>query len=275
MADHTSLLPPTLGVQIAWGLTGAFPENDAAAAKMAAEEESRLKELQKMAEGDGQESRYLAGAVAAIYASARSLQTVYKGRDLHFKENAKLREEGLEAVKDASTYGVKLEDVLKSWFGTGVGGVAGAAAGIFGELGLGKTLGLLIGSGAVGLVINAGFAARGRKKRQALYVRQDYERTVYYIEYLRQVQNILERLYGSLQDEHIAVFAKSCPESDGGAEAVRKMIGAVEPKMCEYVHQHMREGQIQPEHWAVCEAGDDNARGACVKWQPMPAKGSG
>ena len=271
MADQTKLLAPALGAQIAWGLTGAFPENDEAAAKLAAEEEARLKQAQRLAEGNDQEVRYVNGAVAAIYASVRSLQTAYKGRELHFKENAKLREEGLQAVQDASAYGVKLEDVLKSWFGTGVGGAAGAAVGIFGELGWVKTVGLLIGTGAVGLVINAVFAFKGRKKRQALFMRQDYERSLYYLEYLRRAQQVLERLYERLQSLHIATFTRSYPEDDGGIKVVEKMIDAVRPNMCVNVHQHMRDGVIRPEHWAVCEAGSDSVRKACKKWQAAAA----
>ncbi len=268
--ECTSILPPLSAIRIVWALTGAFSNDDHSKhAAMLVEE--RLKNIgERVAkEPDPKEQEYVLSAIACIEATVRSLDTIYKGRELNFKENEELRKVYLESIKGNLEFGESAREFLKTLPGLSIGGAGGltlaSALNISGITlwGIGITL------AAVGYALNALIVQNARKQRQLLYVGQDYDRDLYYDRYISQVSLILTSLYLDLDRIHKNVFGQAYPISDlSSAKAiVEDFLKGVRPSLCPHVHKHMHEKTITPQIWSRCEAGGKEAMEGCDLWE--------
>src|SRR4030042_1360931 len=98
--------------------------------------------------------------------------------------------------------------------------------------------------------------SKTRVKTQILYVRQDYERSLYYEQYIARTAMILTSLYKDINRIHKNVFGKPYPIDAGKEkEIIEDMMRGVNTTFCPYVHKHMKERKITPELWAQCKAG--------------------
>ena len=99
---------------------------------------------------------------------------------------------------------------------------------------------------------------------------QDYERGLYYDQYVRRVAEILLGLFLDLERIHRRVFQDNF-ETDMTPAAVEKIVkgtlAGVRPTLCRYTHKHMRENKITPELWTLCESGNLEAVGMCPLWE--------
>jgi len=271
----TRLLSPLAGVRLAWAMTGKFStdEKTRLAATMA---EQALKPIQTQAAQDPKEHQYLLQAVGAIEASLRSLDIITKGRELNFEENEKLRAAYMENVKENIEFGSKARDLLRSlptMAITGAGGVITFGPSLATWLQIPNTaiavfLGVLaLGFAGAGHLIYAGIVRAMQKRTQMLYVQQDYERNLYYEQYVSRSTVVLTSLYLDLDRIHEAIFGQSYPVSDGGAIViVEDLLKGVRSPMCKYAHKHMRNGVITPALWTLCETGGDPAT-LCRYWE--------
>jgi len=91
--SQTTLLPPITAIRMIWARTGAF-SNDEHSKLSAVLTEAALKDIKDRAEKDDKEREYVISAIATMDASLRSLDTIYKGRELNFQENERLRSAG-------------------------------------------------------------------------------------------------------------------------------------------------------------------------------------
>lgn len=271
----TTLLPPFTGVRLAWAVTGRFSKDETTKATATIAEQA-LKSLQAQAAREPKETQYIGEAVATIESSLRSLDIIYKGRELNFEENQKLRDAYMETVKENLEFGKRAQDFLKSLPTMAITG-AGATITFGSHLGswLGvpqtQTTGFLwvlgLGMAAVGHLIHTGIVRAMRKRTQMLYVRQDYERNLYYEQYVTRVAVTLTSLYLDLDRIHQTVFGDPYPVSVGDATTiVADLLKGVRPTMCKYAHKHMRDRVITPALWTLCETGGSPAT-ECRHWE--------
>jgi hypothetical protein len=255
---------------MAWALTGAF-SNDDHSKHSAVLVESRLKDIKDLTEkkGSTEEKEYVPNAMALIESSVRSLDTVYKGRELNFQENEKLRSAYLDSITETVEFGKKSQDFLKSLPSVSIGAAGGVTVGS--ALGLSEihlwAIGIVLG--AAGYIINLGFVRRARRQRQLLYLAQDYERSLYYDQYITRISAILTALYLDIERLHKKVFGEPYHETEAASpgEAVSDLINSVRPTFCKFVHKHMLQKKITPELWALCETGGSQAVQTCPLWE--------
>lgn len=277
--DKTSVLSPLDAVEMVWALTGKSSSEESTQTT-AIEVETRLNSILKSHDcdqGDQQEKRYLAGAKATIESTRRSLDIIYKGRELNFEENAKLREETLNAIKETLSFGTKARDFLKSLPTMAIT----TAVGDFALIGVldnflshrcpqYRTLIIVLFSlfaAGVGYLIYLGARRVARRMKEGFYITQDYERNRYYEQYLRRSVVALHSLYRRLEIVHKQVFGK---EYDPGADVhslVEGVIAGVGPTFCKYIQKHHWEKKITPELWSMCETGTEEARKQCPFWE--------
>lgn len=271
----TYLLPPFSAIRMVWALTGSFSDNEQSKL-LAASAEAELKDIKDQAkkESSKEEKRYIAIAVPTMFASLRSLETAYKGRQLNFEENEKLRSAYLESVTESINFGKKAQDFVKSLPTMTIGAAGGVtvfqAAGLSDDFSLWGA-GLILA--AIGYLINLWFVRIARGKKQMLYVTQDYERGLYYGQYVTRVSTILTSLYLDLDRVHRNVFGKPYPvDADMLPKIVDDILGGIRPTLCKYVHKHMKSKIITPELWSLCESGDEEAINWCKYWEGPKSK---
>ena len=203
--SKSALLPTVTAVRMAWAMTGKF--SDDVSKTIAAHVEDDLKSIEDPASNAGpDEKSYVTSAVATIKSSLRSLDIVYKGRELNFKENDTLRQAYLDSAKDSLDFGNKAKDFLKS-LPTMTIGAAGSVtvaqaigASNFALWGIGLCL------AGVGYGVQWWFVKKARRQTQILYLSQDYERDLYYAQYVDRVTNMYLGLFLDLERIHKRVY---------------------------------------------------------------------
>jgi hypothetical protein len=100
---------------------------------------------------------------------------------------------------------------------------------IYWALGLGLT--------AVGYLINMLIVYYARKYRQRQYVVQDYERNLYYIQYIDRISVLLNTLYEDIDLSHKQVFGYKYPIEKGktAKELIDNLLLGIRPTYCKYV----------------------------------------
>ncbi|MBU1243342.1 hypothetical protein KJ612_09085 [Myxococcota bacterium] len=266
----TALLPSVTAIRMVWSMTGLF-SNDTTSIAMAQYVENSLKSIEDQAQQAAPEEKaYITGAIAAMKASLRSLDTAYKGRTLNFEENEQLRSAYLEEIKESLAFGTKAKDYLNALPMMAAGSAGGATLANF----LNKSsidpwlFGLL--AAAVGFWINLWISRHSRRKRQILYVHQDYERTLYFDQYNDRVVVTLRGLFMDLERLHKRSFGENFEEdvTPGTIEKIiEDILAGVKSTFCPFTHKHMREKKITPELWTLCECGNPAACAACPFWE--------
>lgn len=266
---HTPLLPPFLAIRTVWARTGIFT-NDEHSQNLAAETAAAWNSITARARAmGGSEEKYVNLALLTMEASLRSLDTVYKGREINFQENQELRRGYLDSVKQSLEFGEKAKDFLKSLPTM----VIGSAGGVTVAQALNKNLSelQLWGIGLVlagaGYLVNFGIVRAVRKRTQMLYVIQDYERSLYYDQYISRVAAILKTLYLDLQRIHKGVYGNEYPLDASVDGIISELLQGIKSPFCCYTHKHMAEKKITPGLWSRCESGVDKAIRACPFWE--------
>ena len=270
----TTILAPFTAVRLAWAIAGKFtsePESKISAQVA----EQVLKNMSAQAAADPIERLYVSQTEATIQAMIRSLEVIYKGRELNFEENEKLRQAYMENVKDSIQFGSQAKDYLKALPAMAIAGPG--AAGTLGPSLL-KQLGIASGDqslflwafgaamAGLGYLIYIGFLRIGRKRTQMLYVAQDYERNLYFEQYIARVTAALTGLYQDVDCIHEQMFGVRYPNGDrNAASVVTDLLQGVRPTMCKHVHKHISEGVVTPSVWTMCEVGEPHSR-TCPYW---------
>lgn len=271
----TALLPPVTAVRMVWALTGAA-SNDTYSQLHASVVEEALKNIAEQAKSDELENKYAISAIATMNANRRSLDVVYKGRQLNFEENEKLRKTYLDSVQESLDFGKKAQDVLKSLPAMTVTGAVGVTLGDWLGASTVQMWAIGLGLAAVGYFINVIVVRSARKRTQRLYVQQDYERSLYYDQYIRRVTMILTSLYRDLDRIHKNVFGTSYPIDQATPEIiVEDLLKGAHPTFCVHIHECMRNEKIRDEItdrlWPLCETGKAASKEDCAHWDNYPA----
>ena len=258
----TTLLSPESAVQVVWAMTGAYAKEDSSKL-ISKEAEADLKQIKEQADknNSAEEKQYMTAVMAAIDASRRSIEIVYKGRELNFEENEKLRDTYLESVKESLEFGKNAKDFFKSLPTMTIGAAGGVT--------VAEALGVEgVQLWAIGLLLaGVGYFVRlARKRRQYLYIKQDYERNLYYCQYISRVKMILTTLYQDLNRIHKRIFGDNYSNLTGD-EIYTSLLSGVDSKPCPYVHKHWKQKVINPDIWTFCESGVDEAVKSCPFWK--------
>ena len=132
----------------------------------------------------------------------RTLDTIYKGRELNFEENSKLRSAALDNAKENLEFGKKAQDFLKSlpsmMVTTGTGVITASS------LGMEPAQLWMLGIGLAGLsyLVNLWIVRAMYVRKQKLYSKQDYERNLYFEQYVTRVCTTLTAMYSDIDRIH-------------------------------------------------------------------------
>lgn len=266
----TEFLPTVTAVRMAWAISGRF-SIDETSKTMATFAEDDLKRIVELAANSSVDERsYVISAVATVKSSLRSIETVYKGRELNFKENEKLRKAYLENIKESLDFGNKAQDFIKSLPTMTISAAGGVTLGKIFNVPDVALWAIGIGLAALGYLVNLYVVRINRRKTQMQYVLQDYERCLYYEQYLTRIKTIMVGLFLDIERIHMRVF-KEYYEPDTSNSTVEKIvdntIAGVRPTLCKYVHRHMADKKISPELWSKCESGLEAAINKCQYWE--------
>ena len=269
-------LDPETSVWLTWSLTGNFSAEVAStkgsptfpSREIAARAELLLQEIQhKAKKAGGSQDEYVKAAVASIGGALRSLHTAYSGRKLNFDENEKLRIAYLKSAREMIRFGSKGIDFVKALpataVPTGLGSVTISQVFHLADWQIVLLTLSLAGLSYVGYIL---LVRWGSRKQLQSYVDQDYERDLYYAQYLRRVRAILIALYEELQALYLASFAVNFVPNPPPADQIVNRALPAHGTMCPYVHKHKREGRITWDLWALCETGGDAAQ-HCELWE--------
>ena len=269
---NSSLLSPITALRIVWAQTGSFSDDDHSQLT-ALEARNVLKNIQLAAEKDRKEKIYITAANSVVESGLRSLDIVYKSRQDNFKETEKLRKIYMQSITDSLEFGKKTGDFLKSlptMTVTAAGGITLAQA--FGDLSTTAIWTLALALGAAGYLINLWFVNISRKKTQINLIRHDYERNLYYQQYIDRVAAVLVSLYYDLDRIHKHAFGSSYPIGDKKpGDLIDEILYGVKPTLCQFAYKHFSERKITPELWPICETGEENVIITCPFWKDESA----
>jgi hypothetical protein len=206
------------------------------------------------------EKRYLFRVLAAMECALRCLHLLYKGRNYNWQEIEKLHDVYLESLKDTVTFGEKFKDIFRALPAMALGSAGGITlVEAFKTTPTSKLwlVGLLFA--ALGYFVDLFVVKWCSKRRRRNYIRLDYERTCYYIDYLTKIYPVLIHLYDNVKKIYEEIFeAKSKSEEDKEREEkewIKEMVDQLDPHRCEYIEIHMESNKITPELWPRCETG--------------------
>lgn len=264
--SQTFLLPPVSAVRMVWARTGMFSDDEHSKIS-AVLTEAALKNIRERAEADDKERKYVNSAIATMDATLRSLDIIHKGRTLNFEENEKLRKAYLDSVKENLEFGKKAGDFLKSIPAMVIGGAGGITVAQYFEISDINLWAIGLALASIGYIVNLEVVRLMRKRTQMLYVVQDYERSLYYDQYVTRVATTLTSLYLDLDRIHKNVFEQSYSVDVEVSNIIGEMLKGVRPTFCKYIHKHIREKKIKPELWTLCETGKEGAVKKCPCWE--------
>lgn len=267
--SQTCLLPPVTAVRMVWARAGALSQEEHSQLT-ATLTEAALKNIRDRAESDEKERKYVTSCIATMDAALRNLDVIYKGRQLNFAENEKLRSAYLESVRETLDFGSKARDFFKSLPAMAIGGAGSITLADYlsqQKLSDLKLWGLGLLFAAVGYLVNLTVTKSMQRRKQVLYVTQDYERSLYYDHYVTRVAMTLTSLYLDLDRIHRNIFGRSYPVDAEADVIVNEMLKGVRPTFCPYIHKHMNEKIITPELWSKCETGKTDYTTVCPNWE--------
>jgi len=254
--EVTAFLSPSTSVRLVWAMTGGSTK-ETESKEIAVLAKRELDDaIAKGKEGGEAERAYVRGATAAIYAAMRSLDTIYKGRQLNFDENEELRSEILKGYTESSQFGQKAGDLLKSIPSMAVASGAGTVTltQVF-DLPGWAVLSLGLGTAGLGFFINMLVVRSFAYRKQLNYICQDHERNKYYQQYIDRVRLTLFSLYMDTDDLHKEFFgaAYSVVKKEDPRQVVENVLKGDLPTECQYVDKCLRLGRIKADQWAICE----------------------
>jgi len=265
----TALLSPLVAIKLAWGLTGRFPEEEFSK-NNAVLVEDMLKDIRERAKShnDPKEKEYVEQSLALIIASFRNLETIYKGRNLNFDENERLRLKYMESIEENIDFGNKIKNILKSIPTMTITTAAGTIT-LVQWLSLSPIQGWGVGvaCAALGYMINLGIVKTMRRQMQQNYVDQDYDRNLYYSRYVTQVTMTLKLLYLDIDRLHKSIFKTEYVPEASVDDLIQDSLKSIRPAFCDYIHKHKRMRIITPELWCLCETGHEEAVKHCKYWR--------
>lgn len=269
----TKTLSPDLAVRIAWALTGEWSETPSVREE-ATVAKARVKALEDLAQAsdDPQEKEYVPKAVDHIKASQRSLANVYAARKLNFEEAQKMRASQMQQIESYSRLTANWQSAWPRVMSVGLGGSAGALTltdllkETFKSVNPAVLQALLFVIGATLLyLLNEFFVLPWVRRRIMMEnVRWDYDRNLYYDQFVDRTKGALISLYLDVDRAHLKSFGSPYDPNANAAQIVTGALAGVPSTMCPKVHPHMNQGVITPNLWSMCETGQ--GKEDCPHW---------
>jgi hypothetical protein len=265
----TRFLTPMTAVEIAWARTGQFSSSPHSE-QMGHQANARLKKIEEDASKEPRDCDYVQQVVSAMDATHRTLDTIYKGRELNFKENEKLRQSSLDSIQDVVQFGTRAKDFVRSLPGLAIGSAGGVT--LLNALYPGDSIpdyvtwAAGVGAAALGYLVFQAAMLLSRRWKEQNYIREDYDRGLYYQQYVKRTEVALRGLYDEACAAHRRAFDEDVCGDDG--TELNTYLDALQPTFCRYVHEHMRRGVVRCKHWPMCETGGppESNRDACDWW---------
>ena len=252
----TRFLTPLSAVRLLWGATRGFT-NDAIKDVYTDYIQPEIDKLLELTKDNDKEIRYIRQLGIQLTAAIRNAGIIYKGRQLNYNENKKLREAYLKSLEKDYDLTGQLKELLKSLPSIGIGGAGGIvllqsstqSPGTF------EQLFVAFSFAGIAYLIQKLVEKALLYNKQMNYIRQDYETTLYYENYLSRMENALKELYENLEIIHEHIFEERYHEKEDVGELIKKMIQEVRPTRCPLIDKHMKSGKINPDYWHLCETG--------------------
>jgi uncharacterized repeat protein (TIGR01451 family) len=296
----TELLDPLTAVRLVWAITGGFPQSSLLKEEKSAAssepntpkpEESpyvdtNAQDANKLLDSiiekykdspDDKEKLYIYKAVIAMRAALRNLRTIHSGRELDFKENNILRTAYLDSLAENIKFGNDIGDYVKTLPTTIVTiltglGISLAATEVLGiSINAFHIVAIIVLSGILGYLLTWFLMNRSYKLQNRGLMLQEFERHVYFEQYVYRAREQLRILHQQLHEIREDVFstdnanpddleaknkvrklAKKKAESE--AEQLKCLLNALFPDYCERVTECLRKS-FQPAIWGICDTG--------------------
>ena len=273
MGDIIPPILPETAVEWAWGLTHSFStskEGKGIGESISLDIRSRMKRIRDEVEAEentGRESDlvYVNAVMAAVDSTARNLGIIIAGRNLNFKGVDDLRDARQDNVKaaerlskDAQSYvprlfaaggGLSAPFVLLEFFGITLPAAVVVALGV-------------IAAGVAYLLFQVLVAPRRRTAAQKVLIDADYQRNVYYSQYLSSSRSALQSLLENVLHFHRRVYGLVYDSRYNDLNNVKGFVAGVmggphaDPKRCPHIDEHYHERIITPVLWPSCDSGE-------------------
>jgi len=209
------------------------------------------------------EKEYVNSVFIAIESTYRSLATIANGRNNNYREINAIREQQVKNMQSFSSLIPTLQSTIPRLAEMTVGGIAaGALVGPFFQrilpsLGdsafqISVALGAVIFWGVAELWLNPWLANRELKK----VIRLDYDKDLYYQQYLKRSKNALSSLYEQIEDLHEKIFGIRYKDNINAGNEVNDLMVGLDTTMCENISKCIDNNKVTPDNWAVCESGE-------------------
>ncbi|MCL4436295.1 MAG: hypothetical protein M1503_02885 [Thaumarchaeota archaeon] len=275
--DHTPPILPERALSFAWGLTvGNTSSVDAQenAENIRLHLNQIIKHTNELAQKNREAEKdkvYVDNVVAAIYASLRSLQIIYKGRDQNFKEVDEVMDTQIKNIQSYERTARDLQSSLPRLFATGGGAAGTVLVGyIFGIMNINIPEGVIysaavLAAGAAYGIYQMIIAPHNAENARSAIIENDYKRNIYYQQYIKRTKKALN----SLLDETLAIYEnaynrtyhKNYSDPEERENIVTRILGGpktLDLDFCPKVHEHYQSGKLTPKVWPNCETSIGN-----------------
>lgn len=260
---------PETAARLAWSLTLAHSGSKTVGELYAQRPHNLMDDIKKQAEKSGREQdiKYVDNLYVAIYACLRGLVTIINGRNLNYKEIDELRDKQRELIKSLSTFTINTQTLLPRLIGPGAITLAGGLT--ISELLVRQFpkvspyslyIGLITALALAYFTIELAIVPRLVRRAQKIMVENDYERNLYYRQYVERSKLALT----SLLDEALGIYKKFYGdyEIEDKDSVIDEIVAGIAPsqmgnyKPCKYIEKcYWDEEEILTKRWPVCETG--------------------
>ena len=210
-------------------------------------------------------------------ATLRNLRTIYSGRELDFKENNILRTAYLDSLAENIKFGNNVKDYIITLPTTIIAiltglGLSLAATDVLGvPINAFHVVVIVVLSGILGYLLFWFLMNRSYKLHNSGLMLQEFERDVYFEQYLYRAREQLRILHQQLHEIREEVFStdnanrddleaknkareRAKKKAESEAEQLKCLLNALFPDYCEHVTECLRKS-FQPAIWGICDTG--------------------
>lgn len=262
--EKTQKFPPDAVLERVWAATGVFSKVPSSGPYKVLSDT----ELSNLETGlKDKHLAYVRAVVPAMDACLRSMHTIFEWRELNFKERDALRDAALESVGEDMKSGLGVGDYLKTIPTFTAVSAAGTAYNYFQEVPAKESWFFGLSLGVIGLIVHAYILKKLRERRMWLFVRADYDRALYFDDYLHKVRMALELVYDRANGIHERIFGGKY-SNDPAEDYYKPILKAIKRSDCYLVHIHMGNGTITPDQWPICKSGLKDRIEECPYYYP-------
>lgn len=263
-SDHTKLVSPRDAIDIAWARTDDLSTNVNIRGN-AERVKKRMDDIIEIADKgtNVKEKEYINSVFMAIESTYRSLATIANGRTNNYKEIDAVRDQQAKDMQSFASLIPTLQSTIPRIAEMTIGGIATGT--LFGpyfirwfpslgdyafhiSVAIGAVLLYLVSE----LFINPWLA----KRKLRSIIQLDYDKDLYYQQYLIRTKNALISLYDQVEDLHEKNFNTKYSEEKNSETEVDDLLKGLSTTMCENVVTCIKKNKITANNWAICETGE-------------------